>query len=157
MSAQYRPCLAGSSTGAVIVEGSGRKRRYAAAERLYSIYYKLRRERDEAAVVRNLIQFMAVFYTESELKDWSRAVTLEATQCPAIRDGLMLAVSESPQIGRIFPEETWPDFEQISNQSAAFRYKQAEGVFDEITAALGESAFERVIEIADGFLSSPES
>ena len=40
--------------GAVVVEGSGRKRMYAAAERLYSIYYKLRRERDEAAVVRNL-------------------------------------------------------------------------------------------------------
>ena len=29
--------------GAVIAEGSGKKRRYAAAERLYSIYYKLRR------------------------------------------------------------------------------------------------------------------
>ena len=45
--------------GAVIAEGTGRKRRYAAAERLYSIYYKLRRERDEAAVVQNLIRFMA--------------------------------------------------------------------------------------------------
>ena len=31
-------------------------------ERLYGIYYKLRRERDEAAIVRNLIHFMAVFY-----------------------------------------------------------------------------------------------
>ena len=47
--------------GAVVVEGSGKKRMYAAAERLYSIYYKLRRERDEATVVRNLIHFMAVF------------------------------------------------------------------------------------------------
>ena len=48
--------------GAVVVEGSGKKRLYAAAERLYSIYYKLRRERDEAVVVRNLIQFMTAFY-----------------------------------------------------------------------------------------------
>ena len=143
--------------GAVVVEGSGRKRRYAAAERLYSIYYKLRRERDEAAVVRNLIQFMAVFYTESELKDWSRAVTLEAAQWPAIRDGLMLAVSESPQIGRIFSDEKLPEFEQISIQPAAFNYKQAEGALDEITAALGERAFERVIEIAEQFLSSPRA
>ena len=140
--------------GAVVVEGSSRKRRYAAAERLYSIYYKLRRERDEAAVVRNLIQFMAVFYTESELEDWSRALTLEAAQWPAIRDGLMLAVSESPQIGRIFSDETWPDLEQISKQSAALGYTQAEGVLDEITAAIEESAFERVVEIADRFLSS---
>ena len=52
--------------GAVVVEGSGKKRLYAAAERLYSIYYKLRRERDEAAVVRNLIHFMTVFYEAVE-------------------------------------------------------------------------------------------
>ena len=48
--------------GAVMYEGTGRKRRYSAVERLYGIYYKLRRERDEAAIVRNLIHFMAVFY-----------------------------------------------------------------------------------------------
>ncbi len=52
--------------GAVVVEGSGKRRLYAAAERLYSIYYKLRRERDEAAVVRNLIHFMMVFYEAVE-------------------------------------------------------------------------------------------
>ena len=52
--------------GAIVVEGNGRKR-YAAAQRLYSIYYKLRRERDEAAVVRNLIHFMVVFYSDDEL------------------------------------------------------------------------------------------
>ena len=52
--------------GAVVAEGTGRKRRYAAAERLYSIYYKLRRERDEAGLVRNLIQFMTVFYRSDE-------------------------------------------------------------------------------------------
>ena len=45
-------------------EGSSRKRLYAAAERLYSIYYKLRRERDEAAIVENLIRFMVAFYNE---------------------------------------------------------------------------------------------
>ena len=53
--------------GAVIAEGGGRKRRYSGAERLYGIYYKLRRERDEAAVVSNLIRFMAVFYSAPEL------------------------------------------------------------------------------------------
>ena len=37
--------------GAVTRSGEGRRRLYAAAEPLYSIYYKLRRERDEAAVV----------------------------------------------------------------------------------------------------------
>ena len=53
--------------GAVLVEGKGRKRRYAAAERLYSIYYKLRRERDDAALVHYLIHFMTEFYSDDEV------------------------------------------------------------------------------------------
>lgn len=74
--------------GAVVVEGSGRKRRYAAAERLYGIYYKLRRERDEAAVVRSLIRFMAAFYTEGELAEMSDRLKAEAALWPAIQEGL---------------------------------------------------------------------
>ena len=53
--------------GAVLVDGTGRKRRYAAAERLYSIYYKLRRERGDAAIVHHLIPFMTAFYSDDEL------------------------------------------------------------------------------------------
>lgn len=140
--------------GAVRAEGSGRKRKYAAAERLYSIYYKLRRERDEAVVVRNLIHFMAVFYTESELDDWSREMPLEAAEWPAIRDGLMLAVSESPQICRIFSDEMWSDLTRTSKRAADIHYAQARRILNEITAALGENAFERVIEIVDRLLSS---
>ena len=139
--------------GAVRAEGNGRKLMYAATERLYSIYYKLRRERDEAAVVRNLIRFMAVFYTECELDDWSREVTLEAAEWPPIRHGLMQAVSESPQISRIFSDETWPELGRTSKRSAAIDYTQARGILDEITAAIDKKAFERVIDIADRFLS----
>lgn len=84
--------------GAVVVEGSGRKRMYAAVERLYSIYYKLRRERDEAAVVQNLIHFMTVFYTETELAEMAGRLSLEAVQWPAIRAGMERAVAEAPQI-----------------------------------------------------------
>ena len=56
------------------VEGGDETRRkkqlYAATEGLYSIYYKLRRSgRSEAARVRYLLRFMAVFYTDSELAD----------------------------------------------------------------------------------------
>ena len=45
-----------------------RKRLYSAAEPLYSIYYKLRRERDEAAVVESLIRFMASFYDTGDFE-----------------------------------------------------------------------------------------
>ena len=53
--------------GAVLVDGTGRKRCYAVAERLYSIYYKLRRERNDAAIVHYLIRFMTTFYSDDEL------------------------------------------------------------------------------------------
>ena len=84
--------------GAVIAEGTGRKRRYAAAERLYSIYYKLRRERDEAAVVQNLIHFMAAIYSKAELADIISGLRMEMAESPVIREGILRAIAESPDI-----------------------------------------------------------
>ena len=72
--------------GAVVAEGTGRKRKYAATERLYSIYYKLRRERDEAGLVRNLIQFMTAFYRGDELAEMVDTWRVEAAQSPFFRE-----------------------------------------------------------------------
>ena len=74
--------------GAVIAEGRGKKRLYVAAERLYSIYYKLRRERDEAAVVENLIRFMVAFYGRGELYQMSERLTSEEAESKVIREGI---------------------------------------------------------------------
>ena len=65
--------------GAVVVMGTGKRCLYRAAEGLYSIYYKIRRERDEAAVVESLLRFMAAFYGRSEREDRRAAVHQEAT------------------------------------------------------------------------------
>ncbi len=105
--------------GAVIVEGNGKRRMYAAAQRLYSIYYKLRRERDEAAIVRNLIHFMVVFYTKTELAEMAGRLSSEAAQWPAIREGIKRAIAEAPQIGRIFSGEEWQSIRQASEQATA--------------------------------------
>ncbi len=85
--------------GAVVAEGTGRKRKYTAAERLYSIYYKLRRERDEAGLVRNLIQFMTVFYHSDELAEMIGTWHVEAAQSPPIREGLKRALAASDTLG----------------------------------------------------------
>ena len=50
--------------GAIKVEGRGRNRLYSVSEGLYCIYYKLRHQRDEAAVVRGVIYFMVAFYED---------------------------------------------------------------------------------------------
>lgn len=120
--------------GAIIVEGSGRKRLYAAAERLYSIYYKLRRERDEAAIVENLIRFMVVFYNEAELEEMFHILNQEATKSPLIREGLERASHHL----------------RVEFQAK----KEMYATVKEIHAALKVNAFERVIEIADQTLTS---
>lgn len=52
--------------GAVKIDGNGRSRLYSVGEPLHCIYYKLRRWRDEAAVVHGLIRFMVPFYGPDE-------------------------------------------------------------------------------------------
>ncbi|MCY4513984.1 MAG: tetratricopeptide repeat protein [Candidatus Tectomicrobia bacterium] len=110
--------------GVVIVDKSQRKRRYATAERLYSIYYKLRRQRDEAAVVQHLINFMSVFYHGNKLAELSGKLRLEARESLAIYEGIQRAIVEAPQLAEAigFKELLGPDNEAEtlkSNVSAA--------------------------------------
>ncbi|MXY84304.1 MAG: ATP-binding protein [Gemmatimonadetes bacterium] len=135
--------------GAVIAEGSGKKRRYAAAERLYSIYYKLRRERDEAAVVANLIRFMAVFYSNTELAEMSGKLIAEATRLPTIREGIERAIAEQPQLGHLFPSMARPSIDWTSSPAAETDNESFKQLFEEITTVFNEGAFEKVIETED--------
>ena len=52
--------------GAVVFETVAKKRRYAAAEGLHSLYYRLRRERDHAVDLRRLFRFMDAFYGDAD-------------------------------------------------------------------------------------------
>ncbi len=135
--------------GAVIVEGTGRNRQYIAAERLYSIYYKLRRERDEAAVVENLIYFMAVFYSKAELVEMSAKLIAEATESKVIREGFERAIAEHPQVGSAFSNIVLSSIVQASNLATSIDNESVERLFEEIITALDGEAFEKVIEIVD--------
>jgi len=90
--------------GAVVDEKTGKKRTYYAAERLYSIYYKLRRDRDEAAVVRNLIHFMATYYQGVALAGFLRRLVAEASEFEGIREGLVRAAMEMPELRGLVEE-----------------------------------------------------
>ena len=90
--------------GAVAYEGSSKKRLYEPTQRLYSIYYKLRRQRDEAAVVRSLIQWMVAFFTGDDLSTISGMLADEAMQSSAIRSGLLVAMRDSPAVRDVLSE-----------------------------------------------------
>ncbi|MCY4530789.1 MAG: ATP-binding protein [Gammaproteobacteria bacterium] len=116
--------------GAVIVEGSGKKRLYTATERLYSIYYKLRRERDEASLVQNLIQFMTVFYMEDELAELSGRFISEAAQSPII----VFSNMTQPDINRIFKkaDAAIDEYDNWSNKVVAMEPSGQYGTANEV-------------------------
>ena len=83
------------------VEPRDAHRRYAVTQRLYSIYYKLRRERDEAAIVQNLLRFMDVFYSDTETTELYAALHLDASQSPMILEGIERVRPEIPKLDDI--------------------------------------------------------
>ncbi len=159
--------------GALVVEGGGRKRKYAAAEPLYCIYYKLRRGRGEAAVVENLIRFMSVFYGEAERTEMFPSLISQGWESSTLRHGLDRAAAELPEFARFLvnmrqpaiaasrPGETEPVRrtlqELVGSADAAMLHDDPIGqLLRELSAA-----FERIVEIEDRSASiqnlSPDS
>ena len=72
-----------ASRGAVVeTGGTPRRKEYYLAERLYNIYYLVRKRGGPGALVEALIQFMASFYSVRELiGGWERVVTESEENC----------------------------------------------------------------------------
>ena len=130
--------------GAVSVDATGTTRLYVATERLYSIYYKLRRNRDEATVVRNLIRFMSVFYSEAELARMSDLLMEEIRQW------------------RVHGEQTNQSIGAIGNprtRHAVYRRSgginpQIERLAEEVIAANNGHAFGEILQLTNDALAS---
>ncbi len=136
--------------GAVLAEGGGGKRQYTAAERLYCIYYKLRRERDEAAIVSNLIHFMAVFYRETELAEIFARLNREAAVSSTIQEGIARAMHDDPQIVSVFRDLRPPDIEPETNQAMATvaeLLNEGYGQWEQNRASEAVATFNKAIEI----------
>ena len=150
--------------GAVVRQGRGRKRLYAAAEPLYSMYYKLRRERDEAAVVENLVLFMVACYDIDGLLKFYAPLSTEAAESDALRRGIRRALAARPSLGDCaIDDKNWSVIQQVSEAANA----RAETIATqrlryEVEAALAEDQFDRVVSlvedyVASGWLDIPES
>ena len=135
--------------GAVTAEGSGRKRLYAAAERIYSIYYKLRRERDEAAIVENLIRFMVVFYNEEEQAEVFPKLIQEAAESAVIREGLDRAAAKIPEFDSLYSNITLGSLVDSESSELSAKNGGWERLLQGITAALNQGEFEKVLKTAN--------
>ena len=66
--------------GAVeVTGGTARRRLYYLAERLYNIYYLMRRARGPAPLIEALIRFMEGYYSADELKEFGTRIAREAS------------------------------------------------------------------------------
>ena len=110
--------------GLLLAEKDGKKRRYAPAERLFCIYYKLRRERDEAAVVRQLIRFMASFYAEEELAGFARTMLGDASREPAAAKWLGWAMQE-PMFAEVASKVLFDELQQAVTDDQPERIEAA--------------------------------
>ena len=139
--------------GTLVVEGSGRKKNYAAAEPLYCIYYKLRRGRGETAIVESLIRFMSVFYSEVERTEIFSALMFEGADSPTMRPGLERAAAGLPEFAR-FLAGIEPDRGALGELGAraaadAPDYDSIKRLLRKISTASDQEAFETVVDIVD--------
>ena len=143
--------------GAVVTQSTTRsknKRLYTLAEPLHSIYYKLRRERDEAAVVESLIQFMMAFYDSFMLYGVFDRLFSEVKDVPSVHSGIDRVLEKRPTEQNLRSKVVWDKLEDISKK--AWNSKQTEAyrrLQDEIEAAFEEKAYERVIGSVDRYIA----
>ena len=144
--------------GAIIVEGRGRKRLYAPAEPLYSIYYKLRRERDEAAIVENLIHFMVAFYDVREISEISEQMYLEARDSPVLRAGMNRAIERMTPADEVGSSVKRDLVRDAADKADRYYHVTMEKRFlAKIGQAFNGQAWSKVIEIATEVSTSKEA
>ena len=117
--------------GAISTSGRGNKRRYAATQRLYSIYYKLRREHNESAIVRSLVRFIVVFYRGNEAKKILDKALTDQAASPSFALELKRAMEAEKSISETETADT-PQAEDVARI-------QAGELDDELQRRFGES------------------
>ena len=79
-----------------------------------TIYYKLRRERDEAAVVESLIQFMVSFYDRSVLYPVFDRLWSEVKDSPSLHTGIDRALTKRPVESDLGSRMIWDLLQGVS-------------------------------------------
>ena len=147
-----------SKRGIVHVDSRGgpRKRLYYASERLFSIFYKLRRVKDNADSIRSLIHFMELFYGARQDRNMYQAASPDMLKVPLLSESLRKGelVAETHQdiedsiayLRDYLDKHTDSENQQALTQHTLIIMKQAlnYGVFGDFDQELGH--FEKVIE-----------
>ena len=113
--------------GAVqVAGGTVRRKQYYLSERLYNIYYLLRRRRGPDRLIEALIRFMAAYYSPDELKDIGVRMVREAatldTEMQLLHRSAFAQLMELPALARYREEmlaTTPADFTEVPDRGLA--------------------------------------
>ena len=140
----------------VVSDSKGGKRLYAAAERLYSIYYKLRRERDEASVVEALIQFMVAFYEAKDVHRFSERLVQDALASKGIQDGIDRALAGKFLSQDVDMNTKWDELQRMSDLIKNSRFRNAATRFQkDVRNAYENKDWKCLLEIVDRYEAIP--
>lgn len=133
--------------GAVLTDPNTarRGRLYSAAEPLFSIYYKLRRERSEAAVVESLVHFMVALYEVDLFLRLRDLLAAELSDATSVYTGFERALDRRPANLDTWSKVKWMAVEDIVGEARNRRLGDAEVRFDrEIREAINQGAWKEV-------------
>ena len=141
-----------------MVGGSARRKQYYLTERLYNIYYLLRRHREPDRLIEALIRFMASYYSPRELKDIGTRILREAGDIgsemrPLHRfafSRLMVELPDSMEYREELRAMAPPDFAEALDPVSALPDavkpdRDRAGQFDEKTEEHSETAAARAL------------
>lgn len=132
-----------------------RGRLYAAAEPLYSIYYKLRRERDEAVVVESLVHFMVALYEVGTFWRLRDSLAAELAVSASFHAGFERALDRRPANLDMTARMKWDAVEEIVDKARDRRSVDAELRLDEeIREAIDQGAWEELHSAIDRYVAA---
>ena len=135
--------------GATLVNNADRKRYYSAAEGLYCIYYKLRRERGEALVVRDLIRFMRIVFTDAEQRKIFAAIDSNAHHNKAIMQAVNMTLIEDPDFRKFIPSSLIDSditMEIVGTHTTIDSFNHD---FQQVWDAINQERYEKAIELIE--------
>ena len=145
------------SRGAVLTDPDSprRGRLYAAVEPLYSIYYKLRRERDEAAVVESLVHFMVALYDVGVFFRLEKSLAAELSDSTSVYSGFERAFDRRPVDVDVPTRMKWSVVEDIVDTARDTRLFEARRrLEDEISGAIEQGAWKEIHSSIDWYLAA---
>ena len=129
--------------------GTARRKEYYLTERLYNIYYLLRRRRGHAPLVEALIRFMQSFYRPSEIQEITAQMFRELGQLgPHMREMYQIALARlaKPQI-----PPAWEPAAELHNRGIVLagenRLNEAVSVWNEVVTRYGTNEAQSVLVV----------